>query len=198
MRRTIKKSMIVNLDAVYSSLGVTHQHISYWRNNPASTLTKGSLKFNVILKTGDLFGLNATQMEDLANKAGLSLKRNTDDFAQCFGMLLAKYPGKMTDLCSSAIVSERMLRYIRAGKHLKKESILALLIAMEQDLDVIQAVLMRAGFILSKSLPHDTVIAWTMEKELSHLEGARRIQWLNEVLHSLDLPLLMSRSAAEL
>jgi len=185
MHRSIKKSKAACLEDIYKLISITHQHVNHWHNNSASALTKGFFKYNVILNAGDLFDLTDLQMEDLANKAGLSLKYNNKGFTKIFDKLLSAYPGKMIDLCGAALVSERMLRYIKLGNHIKKESILSLLIAMEQDIDNIQVILKAAGFILSKSLPQDVVIAWMMENELSRLDGRKRVMRLNDIFYSL-------------
>jgi len=188
-------------------------------------MTKGLLKYNVINLAGDLFELSDAQMEDLANKAGLSMnlhktrfigeettdiltypERNRDinlilhmqkspagNFTDSFNKLISTYPGKLIDLCATASVSDRMLRHIKNGKHLKKEPILALLIAMGQDLNSIQRLLKEAGFVLSKSLPNDVVIMWLLENMPLEDKGTSCIYFINETLEALELPLLMTR-----
>jgi hypothetical protein len=114
------------------------------------------------------------------------------DFVNSINALIAAYPGKMTELCFAASVSDRMFRHIKMGRHLKKEPILALLIVMEQCLNSIQALLKQAGFILSGALPNDTVIMWVLKNE-GHRGGANRLNRINDILDSLELPLLMTR-----
>ena len=186
--------------------------MSYWRKNPTSSLTKGLLKYNVISLAGGVFGLSDIQVEELANKAGLSMcfqnssnshttthmEINADNllsknFATDFNKLVSSYPGKLMNLCDIASVSDRMFRHIRNGKHLKKEPILALLVVMEQNLDKIQKLLKEAGYILSKSLPNDVVIMWLLENESLKFKGTSRVYYINETLNSLGLPLLMTR-----
>lgn len=55
-------------------------------------------------------------------------------FIKHFNEAISAYPEKLKDLYEAALVSERMLRYIRAGDHIKKEPILALLIVMGKEL----------------------------------------------------------------
>lgn len=141
----------------------------------------------------------------MANKAGLSIfefydnfyenmldKQVRDKFSKHFLYHLKKYKGKKIELCESALVSEKMFRHIKVGKFLKKEPILALLIVMNLDLDEIQKALRMAGLILSRSMYNDVVVIWIIENNL-HNRGAKRLQYINEVLESLGLPLLMTR-----
>ena len=183
-------------------INTSHQNIRYWRNNPTSASTKKLLKYNVITLAGEVFDLSADEMEVLANKAGLSLsfKRNAfgkgeseQDFAVDFNELISLYPGKLIELCDIASVSDRMLRHLKRGNHLKKEPILAVLIAMGQNIENIQRILKKAGYILSKSVPNDMVIMWMLENEPQNDNGTNLNYRINEALDSLDLPLLMTR-----
>jgi len=45
-----------------------------WRSNTGSTQTKGWLKYKVIARAGELFGMTPADIEKLANKAGLSMQ----------------------------------------------------------------------------------------------------------------------------
>ena len=92
------------------------------------------------------------------------------------------------------MIDERMFRHIKSGVYLRKESILALLIAMGQNLVNIQIALKKAGFILSASMYSDTVVIWMMENKLIRNIGTARLASINNVLYDLDLPLLMTRS----
>lgn len=118
-------------------------------------------------------------------------------FANHFNTLLSAYPGKKIDLCWAASVSERMFRHLKSGRYLRKESILALLIVMNLSLEDIQEALKKAGFILSYSLPNDVVVIWLLENEsknnLYYKDGADRLNYINETLDSLGLPLIMLR-----
>ena len=115
------------------------------------------------------------------------------DFANHFNTLLAAYPGKKIDLYKAALVSDRMFRHIKSGHHLRKEPILALLIAMGLNLENIQVALMQAGYILSHSMLNDAVIMWMLKNDASKQNSAGRLQTINDTLDSLGLPLLMTR-----
>lgn len=114
-------------------------------------------------------------------------------FAKHFNTEIEAYPGKLRDLYEAAFVSERMLRYIRAGTNIKKEPILAILITMGKDLDSIQKCLRKAGLMLSKSLPVDMVVMWLLENEPFISRRTSPVSRINETLESLGLPQLMTR-----
>ena len=124
------------------------------------------------------------------------------EFSKHFNHLLSTYittitTGKKIDLCEDASVSDRMFRHIKSGRHLRKESILALLIVMGLSLDEIQCALKKAGLILSRSIPGDAVIIWMLENDLygrgGVKHGVKRLYRINEVLDSFGLGLLMTR-----
>jgi hypothetical protein len=121
------------------------------------------------------------------------LKYTNTSFAIYFNALLATYTGKKNELCGAASVSDRMFRHIKAGRYLKKEVVLALLIVLGLSLNEIQTALKKAGFILSNSLPNDAVVIWMLNNDACNLCGAVRLRTINETLYSLDLPLLMTR-----
>ena len=200
----IKKIKGVTLDETYAKLGVTNQHISYWRNYPASTLVKCRIKHNTIYRAKKLFGLTDIEAENLANKAGLSLccfdENNVapsinSAFAKHFTTLLSCCPMKVYELCGAAQISDRMFRYIRQGTHLRKGTVLALLISMDQDLHNIQTALKKAGYVLTHSLPEDLVVLWLLENKLLSGTAHNRIILLNETLDYLGLPLLTGKSS---
>jgi hypothetical protein len=139
-----------------------------------------------------LFKLNNDETEDLANKAGFSFCTDIN-FLQYFNNLLSKYPGKKCDLYDEAQVSERMFRYVKKGKYLSKWTLLALAITLGLKLDEIQVLLKKAGFFLSKSLPNDMIVIWLIEHDERTNKKISRISHINDVLYSLDMPLLMTR-----
>jgi len=221
MLKPIKKTTITNLKDIYALLGVSWQTVYKWRDNSISTQSRGGLKHDFIVRAGELFSLNSNEKENLANKAGLSLLdtefsteltpltseikkvssknsiRNIPtniNFATHFGKLLATYTSKKIELCEAALVSDRMFRHVKSGCHLKKEPLLAILIAMGLAFDDIQSSLKKAGFFLSASLPNDSIIMWMIENGIHDREGAMRLHNINETLYSLDLPLLMTKT----
>ena len=100
---------------------------------------------------------------------------------------------KLTDLCKDALISERMIHHMRKGQHLRKEAIIALLVVLEQELEDIQVLLKKAGYILSNSLPNDVVIMWLLKHEVCFLNGANSLLKINDVLEEMEFPLLMTR-----
>jgi hypothetical protein len=142
---------------------------------------------------------------DAANEKILSknhentLRKNfiNTKFANHFDSLLSDYSGKKSDLYKSALISDRMFRHIKAGRYLRKEPVLALLIVMELSLDDIQRSLKIAGYTLSYSIPSDVVILWILESDTYKHKGAKRLYRINEILYSLELPLLMTRPGGQ-
>jgi len=207
-----KKNEKATLDDIFSQLGVSNQVISYWRNNQFSAAL--TLKYSTLIAAANLFKLSAEQAEELANKAGLSLLwRKAEHNAECaeelcpFGVkqtqaigfiedldsLLPPYFGSFTALSTAALMTDRTLRYIKAGRHLSKSSILSLLIAMGLDLENIQDILKKSGIILSQSIPSDMVVMWILNNEKQKLDSGRRICEINELLSYMELPLLKTR-----
>jgi len=115
------------------------------------------------------------------------------EFIEQLNNLITLSGRKLTDLCYDALISERMIHHMRKGQHLRKETILALLITLEQDLENIQLILKKAGYSLSHSLPNDAIIMWLMKHEVCFLNGVNRLLKINDVLDELELPLLMTR-----
>jgi len=119
-----------------------------------------------------------------------------NEFAEHLNNLVTLSGRKLIDLCHDASISESMLRHMRKGKHLEKEAIIALLIVLEQDLEQIQMILKKAGYILSFSLPSDVVIMWLLEDKVCFSDGVAALLKINNVLDELGLPLLMTRPRA--
>ena len=107
-------------------------------------------------------------------------------------------------------VSESMFYHMKSGRYLRKEPILATFIAMGAGFDEIQDGLRKAGFVLSDSLPFDKIIKWILENEppdnehkavqeeqrLSPRLGIKRLNQINDVLTSLEMPNLGTRDKA--
>jgi len=207
MRGYRKENNSLTLDDVWARLGVKSQHISYWNHHPASSSMRSNVKYKVILLSKDVFSLCEEETEALANKAGLSVyyhflngsstysnKNENKDFSSSFQRFLLTYDGKMKSLYESAQIDERMFRNIKLGRHLKKESIIALCIAMGLNVADIQQLLMKARYILSSSLINDMVIMWMLTNNCDSMTPTMKIVSINEELDSLQLPLLMTHS----
>lgn len=86
-----------------------------------------------------------------------------------------------------------MFGYFQHGMHPSKEAILSMVITAGLGIDEIQDVLKHAGYFLSRSLPNDMVILYTLE-QCPTLEKRSALVWkINHILQSLDLPLLGTR-----
>lgn len=178
------------LDEVYAMLGIKKQHIFYWKNNPHSVQTKVMGKYKVIAKAGNVFKLDEQEKEILANKAGLSLLAD-GNFTAHLAELLSVYPDKKSRLRDMAMISDRMFRYIKSGKFLRKEALLALGISLGLEIDRLQIFMQKAGYCLSDSIHGDAVVKWILTD--GKLTRSNPVMNINEVLDSLGLPLLMTR-----
>lgn len=151
-------------------------------------------KYKVITNAATLFCLNATEKEQLANKAGLSFTYGSpidiqNNFYNYFKQLIHRRENFRGS--PAATISERMFEYFCEGMIPTKESVLALGISLELNLEDIQQMLGKAGYCLSRSLPAD-MIAWWFIKYQHNNRG--NLHSINEVLHNCGLPLLMTRN----
>lgn len=144
----------------------------------------------MIHATAELFVLDAEQEELLANKAGLSLKK--DDKFNDLLMDTINKESSHKKIYIQAQVSERMFQYIKKGRIPTKESLLALLISLNMQTEEINILLSKAGYVLSNSIVWDIIV-----KELIADPKIMRADFcsvfrINELLYDLDLPLLMT------
>lgn len=130
----------------------------------------------------------------------LCKKPPNKEFSKYFCYMLKAYPASNKYLWGIAThISESVFYSIRRGEHLKKESILALLIAMGVNLDEIQKILSKADFTLSDSIPRDKVIKYLLEEEACNISydflcrTKKRLHKINEELEMLGVPLLKPR-----
>ncbi|MCL1934914.1 MAG: hypothetical protein FWF57_00825 [Defluviitaleaceae bacterium] len=195
----------VKLKDIYSDLEINCQIIYRWKLKIMSTQSKNYTKQKFIKNVGDLFNLNSSQLEEIANRAGFSFinKLSGEEFSYYFNSILDKYKNdkfkKNKDLYEEALISKEMFYHIKAGRHLRKESLLALFIVMELDLENIQLALSKSGYILSKSLINDFIIILMLKSEKLHkLRGFKRLEVINEELFNRDLPTLGTREKAEI
>lgn len=170
---------------VYALLGCTKQSISYWAMHAYSTQPKKSV-YGVISRAAELFALSVEEAEALANSAGLSLQYQGGDLVESLG-----YQGKRTELCSRAMISERMLRLYKT-RIPTKETLLALAVTLCNDCAEIDTVLHRYGYCLSDSIVGDLVVRWYVTNNGDCVDG-RLIYPINETLSDMGLPLLMTK-----
>ncbi len=69
---------------MYSLLGFTKQNISYWSLHPYSTQSRTSI-YKLIARAKQIFELSDTEIETLANSAGLSLQYEGGYIIDIFG-----------------------------------------------------------------------------------------------------------------
>lgn len=142
----IQKNQGITLNKVYALLGCTKQNVSYWSLHSDRVQARNSI-CQVIRNAESLFGLKESEVEALADSAGISL---------CFegGDLLEKlnYIGKHKDLCERANISERMLRHYKNSAP-TKQALLAILIALNQSCEEINLILRQYGYCFFIVLP---------------------------------------------
>lgn len=138
----------------------------------------------------EIFPYNSNSKADTQN---LYKQKNVQNinFSGHIKSLIATYTGKQLELYRAASMTDRMFRYIKSGQHLKKESILTLLIVMDLELSDIQIALKKAGFVLTDSLITDAVIIWMLNNDALNLKGEERLWCVNYTLEALSLPLLV-------
>lgn len=86
-----------------------------------------------------------------------------------------------------------MFRYVKSGCIPTKETLIALAISLEMNIDEIQTLLQKAGYILSKSIAFDMVVKWLIKHDERKRKEQSLIIYINYVLDELELPLLMTR-----
>jgi transcriptional regulator with XRE-family HTH domain len=179
------------VDGIYLQIGVSKQDISYWASNPGRTQTR-KFRSTVIESAAAVFGLSKQESESLANKAGLSLQY-TEDFTEYLLEALRHSSLRQREIVETANVSERMFELIKKGEHPSKETLLALSITLGAEIDDINLLLQKAGYILSRSLVSDTVVMWLLEHDERKNKSTPLTAFINGVLAELELPLLMTR-----
>jgi len=193
------------LREIYALLGVSWQTVYKWSDPYSSSPAydaRMKTKHKLIRNAVNLFSLTHEQTRQLATKIGItvdflqeseSTTQSNEAFADHFNNLLLTYPHKESQLAKDALISERMFNHIKHGKHLSKNAILALLITMGLDSLNIQKALAKAGFTLSLAIPSDVVILWLLDNQAIPATGAKRLDFVNQTLDDLGLPLVESR-----
>lgn len=147
-----------------------------------------NFKLNIIYAAAKFFDLNDGERENLANKAGFTLKR-TDDFNDYLNLLIYLSQKKHKNIYDKALISDRMYRHIKSDYRPTKGSLLALALSLELKTDEIYLLLQKAGYILSESIAFDMVIKYLLENP----QAAKSVFYINDILYELNLPLLMTR-----
>jgi len=105
---------------------------------------------------------------------------------------ISRYPYQLQNLCADALISDDVLWNIRNGRKLRKESVIALLIALGCNEDEMQQSLMNAGFLLSRSIASDVVVHWMVEN-CDRTSGGVLLRQINYELDALGMPLIMMK-----
>ena len=161
--------------------------MSYWEHHAYSTQSRKSI-LKVIGNAGIFFGLSQTDMEALANKAGLSLHEHKNVLEK----LRQDFNGTLKSMYENASVSERMFRMYKTREP-AKHALLAVLISLELPYEKIDEILRCYGYCLSESLANDMVVTWFIKSHQYRRGGVQLLVEINEVLHNMGFPLLMTR-----
>lgn len=180
---------ISNVEKVYKLLGIRKQYLSYWEQHTHSLRFKKG-HYELIENAAKLFMLNEIEKEKLANRAGISMYKinNFDKFFREF-LEIKRIKGKK--LYEKALVSERMYHYICAGKHITKYTLISLGIILNTNYLELDELLMKAGYKFSKSIAYDVIISYIIQN--CNLKGVKLLDYINDTLYTLNLPLLMTR-----
>ena len=177
-------------EQVYQLLGTTRQSVHTWRNGLSADRIPHNKKYQLVTCATNLFKLNDTAQEQLANQAGITLdspfwRVGVQPFLSVFSQHLTSYKGTVKALCDDANISERMLQHTKHGRHLSKEGLLALAIALQLMLAQIQTLLQTTGRLLSASNLRDVIVT-----QLLTAKASITLYHLNARLHHLGLPIL--------
>jgi len=186
-----KRKCNKNLNDIWQELGIHKRNISYWRYHPNSTMTRSIRRQLIIERAVALFSLTEIEAEVLANKAGLT-RIGQAPFSTVFSEKLRTWGGKHGNLYDHVGIDKRTFYKVKSGKHLRKEVLLALLIAMGLSIADIKQCLAAAGYVLSTSLPTDLLIFHLLEHELKDKSGFERLYVINDHLYEMEQPLLES------
>ena len=128
----------------------------------------------------------------MAAKAGIYPYKD-NNFKDYLSSIIQKKNQIIKNICVDASVSERMFFHIRSGKFLPKPSLIAIAIALDLTNEEINVFLNKAGYVLSDSIYYAAVIKYLLLNR-KNKNGNKLLLQINDVLYSLDLPLLMTRS----
>ncbi len=146
----------------------------------------------MIQRAADVFELTASEMEILANKAGLSLSTHENALLE----VRAHYEGMLKVLCGNAQISERMFRYYKT-KEPTKQALQAIAVSLNFSVSEMDSILHKYGYCLSKSMAVDRVVEWYLTSKMERSSGPELLDEINETLYEMELPLLMTRPYAD-
>ncbi len=135
----------------------------------------------------DLFELDNSSAERLANSAGLSNEYEGGSLIENLG-----YTEKIIELCKKAMVSDRMLRLYN-HKTPTKNTVMALALATMKNYSEIDNILHKYGYCLSDSIIADIVVKWNVSNHNIKYRSIILLDEINDTLDKMGLPLLMTR-----
>lgn len=100
------------------------------------------------------------------------------------------YDGKLKELCSRALISDKMLRNYKTIAP-SKQAVLAICAALDMNAEETDLLLCKYGYCLSDSIAGDIIVKWHMDNNSMGQE--KLLDRINGILDDTGLPLLMSR-----
>lgn len=150
------KNSIKYLKDAYKILGIKKEYLYYWERHEGSTQQK-KYKRQIINSIGEVLKLSDDEKEKLTNKAGISLNVDKNFNREFKKFILEKVKGKKRiDIKSN--ISERMFYYFLKNRIPSKNSLLAICIILDMNLEEIEEILLKAGYVLSNSITLDSMV----------------------------------------
>lgn len=187
----IKMNMESRAWMMYTIKSAQGRKISITGLTILKTHRQKNFKYNVIRNASEVFNLSPSEEENLANKAGLSMKAD-QHFHSIFNVLIQNNPC-YKDIYERAQISERMFHYIKKDIFPTKQSLLALSISLGMGREEIEDLLPKAGYALSASIAYDAIIKELLVQPSISGDYKNAVAYINNILFSLGLPLLMTR-----
>ena len=148
-----------------------------------------NFKQSLIQSAAKVFCLSEFEKEHLANKAGLSFHADKN-FNLYFKNLFEKSDKSCREIYEEAQVSERMFYLIKSHRVPAKTTLIAIAIALNMNIDEIETLLQKAGYVLSESIAFDMIVKRLIK---NYKRITNRLIDMNAVLYDLGFPLLMGR-----
>lgn len=146
-----QKKHQISKNEILKTLGISKQRLFYWSLNQENLYRSVKKIHFVTNRAINLFQINNSIGEKIANSAGLSIvhlksdKQDDNSFIIKFNELLSEWKGSYKNLYELANVSEQMFYKYKIGKNINKYSLTALLIVLEISKEDIQLTLNLKG-----------------------------------------------------
>jgi len=188
-----------NLSEIWKNLSVSKQNLNEWMKTCNRSETRLNSKRIVLENAVSFFNLTQEEAIELVETSGMfrfpggKHPKINDEFSRVFNDRLKSWGGKHRVLIDYMGVDKTTFYRIKSGKHIRKETLLALLILIDLDPKDIRYLLNLAGYDLSKSIPLDIVVIYFLDNKEANWSSFKLLGQINDTLCDLELPLLQSR-----